>query len=108
MGIDKKDFGPAEKGRYSFEAGYKAMQKLLKSGKKVTGVFALADVMAIGAISAISDAGLSVPGDVSVIGYDGIPIGAYFCPKLFSLMYFAVPPISIKPKNVLAKLTVAT
>ncbi|MBO4377208.1 MAG: LacI family DNA-binding transcriptional regulator [Lachnospiraceae bacterium] len=82
MGIDKKDFGPAEKGRYSFEAGYKAMQKLLKSGKKVTGVFALADVMAIGAISAISDAGLSVPGDVSVIGYDGIPIGAYFCPKL--------------------------
>ena len=84
-GIAPSDFGPEEKGRYSFEAGYKAMQKLLKENKKITAVFALADVMAIGAISAICDAGLKVPEDVSVIGYDGIPIGAYFCPKLTTI-----------------------
>ena len=85
FGIKKEDFGPQVGGRYSFEAGYEAMKKLLKGDKKITGVFALADVMAIGAISAISDAGLSVPEDISVIGYDGIPIGAYFCPKLTTI-----------------------
>ncbi len=81
-GLKPEEFGPEEKGRYSFEAGYKAMDKILKSGKKITAVFALADVMAIGAVSAISDAGLKVPDDISVVGYDGIPMGAYFCPKL--------------------------
>ena len=81
-GLKPNEFGPEEKGRYSFEAGYKAMDKILKSGKKITAVFALADVMAIGAVSAISDAGLKVPDDISVVGYDGIPMGAYFCPKL--------------------------
>lgn len=81
-GLKPSEFGPEEKGRYSFEAGYKAMEKILKSGKKITAVFALADVMAIGAVSAISDAGLKVPDDISVVGYDGIPMGAYFCPKL--------------------------
>ena len=58
------------------------MRKILNGGKKITAVFALADVMAIGAISAISDSGLKVPDDISVVGYDGIPMGAYFCPKL--------------------------
>lgn len=84
-GIRKEDFGPYVGGRYSFDAGYKGMQKLLASENKVTAVFALADVTAIGAVSAVWDSGLSVPEDVSVIGYDGIPIGAYYCPKLTTI-----------------------
>lgn len=84
-GIKPGDFGPMVGGRYSFEDGYKAMKHLLEKGTKVTGVFALADVLAIGAVSAITDFGLKVPEDISVIGYDGIAIGAFFCPKLTTI-----------------------
>ncbi|MBO4678213.1 MAG: LacI family DNA-binding transcriptional regulator [Lachnospiraceae bacterium] len=85
FGIKPEEFGPIEGGRYSFDAGYKAMSRILNKYRGVTGVFAIADVMAIGAISAISDFGLSVPKDISVIGYDGIPTGAYYCPKLTTI-----------------------
>ena len=43
----------------------------------ITAVFAMADVLAIGAMRAIHDRGLRVPEDISVIGFDGIDIGNY-------------------------------
>jgi LacI family transcriptional regulator len=68
--------------RYSCQDGYNAAQKLLQSGRKFTALFAAADVMAIGAIRALYDAGLRVPEDVSVMGYDGLPLGQYLVPQL--------------------------
>ena len=68
--------------RYSYESGYQATQRLLESGRKFTALFAAADVMAIGAIRALRDAGLQVPQDVSVIGFDGLPISKYLVPQL--------------------------
>lgn len=84
-GIDLSESGPYISGRYSFKSGYEAMDQLLSHGVKVTAVFAMADVMAIGAISAIYDYGLRVPEDISVVGFDGIQIGEYYCPKITTI-----------------------
>ena len=68
--------------RYSYQDGYLATQKLLRTGRKFTALFAVADVMAIGAIRALRDSGLRVPEDVSVMGFDGLPLGSYLVPQL--------------------------
>ena len=61
------------------------MKELLKKEPSVTAVFAMADVIAIGAIRALYDEGLRVPDDISVIGYDGLKIGGFFLPKLSTI-----------------------
>lgn len=68
--------------RYSYAGGYSATRKLLESGREFTALFAAADVMAIGAIRALRDSGLRVPEDVSVMGFDGLPLGSYLVPQL--------------------------
>ena len=84
--IEEKDMAPFVEGRFSFKAGYQGMEKLLDSGEKITAVFAVADVMAVGAISAITDRGLKVPEDISVLGFDGLELGEYVCPKLTTIV----------------------
>lgn len=68
--------------RFSYQDGYEATRKLLARGRKFTALFAVADVMAIGAIRALREHGLRVPEDVSVVGYDGLPLGTYLVPQL--------------------------
>ena len=68
--------------RYSYRDGYQATQALLDKGCRFTAIFAIADVMAIGAIRALRDNGLRVPEDVSVMGLDGLPLGSYLVPQL--------------------------
>ena len=68
--------------RYSYQDGYQATRALLNAGRQFTALFAAADVMAIGAIRALRDAGLRVPEDVSVMGFDGLPLGSYLVPQL--------------------------
>lgn len=72
-------------GRFCYEYGYAGMQEILRQTPEVTAVFAMADVIAIGAIRALVDAGLRVPEDISVIGYDGLKIGGYYTPKLSTI-----------------------
>ncbi len=72
-------------GRYSYEYGYAGMQAALRETPDITAVFAMADVIAIGAIRAVVDAGLRVPEDVSVIGYDGLKIGGFYTPQLSTI-----------------------
>jgi len=64
------------------EIGYKPMQALLKTRPNFTAVFCFNDIAAIGAIRALKDAGLSVPGDVSVVGFDDIQSAEYCTPSL--------------------------
>ena len=71
-----------ETARFSYLDGYRATQNLLSRGRKFTALFAMADVMAIGAIRALRDAGYRVPEDVSVMGLDGLTIGQYTTPRL--------------------------
>ncbi len=68
--------------RFSYQDGYRATQALLDKGCKFSAIFAVADVMAIGAIRALRDNGLRVPEDVSVIGIDGLPLGSFLVPQL--------------------------
>lgn len=71
--------------RFSYDGGYQATAQLLAQGRRFTALFAECDVMAIGAIRALRDHGLRVPEDVSVMGYDGLPLGSYMVPKLSTI-----------------------
>jgi LacI family transcriptional regulator len=69
-------------GQSTPKLGYEAVQKLLAKGKQFTAIFCFNDMSAIGAMSAIRDHGLSVPGDISIIGFDDILSASYQAPKL--------------------------
>ena len=68
---------------FSLKAAYTAMTHVLDDGQPgFTALFAMSDLMAIGAIRAIIDKGLKVPDDISVIGFDGIELASYYNPPL--------------------------
>lgn len=67
------------------EIGYKPMRALLDKTRNFTAVFCFNDIAAIGAIRALHDAGLNVPGDVSVVGFDDILSASYFSPALTTI-----------------------
>lgn len=71
--------------RFSYDGGYQATAQLLAQGRNFTALFAACDLMAIGAIRALGDHGLRVPEDVSVMGYDGLPLGSYMVPRLSTI-----------------------
>jgi DNA-binding LacI/PurR family transcriptional regulator len=64
------------------QLGYKAIKKLLSTGEKFSALFAFNDISAMGAIRALHEAGLQVPKDVSVIGFDDIQSAAFQNPSL--------------------------
>lgn len=68
--------------RYSFADAYDTTRRLLARCPELTALFCVSDVMAIGTIRAIRDLGRRVPQDVSVVGYDGIPLAEYSVPRL--------------------------
>ncbi len=68
--------------RFSYEGGYQAVCNLLDRGCDFTALFAMSDVMAIGAIRALNDRGIKVPEDVSVMGFDGLQVGDFIQPRL--------------------------
>ncbi len=70
---------------YCMENGYLTTRKLLQSGREVTAIYAAADSLAIGACRAVLEAGLRIPEDISVVGYDGMEIGEYYNPKLTTI-----------------------
>jgi len=71
--------------RFSYRSGYETMQRVLGSGRPVSAVFAMADVIAVGAIRAIRERGLRIPEDISVMGYDSLELCDYLMPKLSSV-----------------------
>ncbi|MBT8082203.1 MAG: LacI family DNA-binding transcriptional regulator [Gammaproteobacteria bacterium] len=62
--------------------GYRAILELLERGVEFDAVFAVTDVIAIDAMRALEDNGLSVPRDVAVVGFDDVPLAAYVTPPL--------------------------
>lgn len=69
-------------GGFTDESGEEAMSELLSTPPLPTAVFAASDVVALGALSAIQSAGLSVPGDIALVGFDDIPLAQYIDPPL--------------------------
>ncbi|MCZ8511362.1 LacI family DNA-binding transcriptional regulator [Paenibacillus filicis] len=74
--------GFAERGDYDFESGYAAMSRLLKLEDGPTAVFCSNDDMAVGAIKAITNHGLRVPEDISVVGFDDDLFSGFMTPAL--------------------------
>ena len=68
--------------RYSLPDAYDAAKRLLRRCPELTALFCVSDVMAIGAIRAIRDLGRRVPEDISVVGFDGIPLARFSVPRL--------------------------
>jgi len=62
--------------------GYQATRRLLESGDAFDAIFAGTDLIAIGAMRALQDSGKRVPADVSVVGFDDMPLAAYVSPSL--------------------------
>ncbi len=70
---------------FSMENGYLSTKKLLERGEKFTALYAVSDALAIGARRALYEAGLRVPEDVSLAGYDGIDMAGYSVPSLTTM-----------------------
>jgi DNA-binding LacI/PurR family transcriptional regulator len=77
--FDKKLFA---EGDFTCESGYLAMRQILASNVQPTAVFAGNDTLAVGAMLAVREAGLSIPQEFAVVGYDDIPAAAFACPPL--------------------------
>jgi DNA-binding LacI/PurR family transcriptional regulator len=69
-------------GDWEIESGYEAAKNLLNLEERPTAIFAANDLMALGAIYAIQDAGLSVPKDLAVVGYDNRNFTKTFRPRI--------------------------
>jgi DNA-binding LacI/PurR family transcriptional regulator len=75
-----------EEGRdFSYEAGYAATKRLLRKAVRPDALFFASDVMAVGGVDAARELGLSVPEDVSIVGYDDVPMAALPCYSLTTI-----------------------
>ncbi len=70
---------------FTTESGIEAVQSLIRAKTKFDAIFACNDLLAMGAIRALTEQGYRVPEDVSVVGYDDTPLGATFIPPLSSV-----------------------
>lgn len=76
---------PEVAGDFNEASGFRAAAELLRRPRRPTAIFAANDSMAISALSALHEAGLRVPEDVAVVGFDDIPMARYMAPPLTSV-----------------------
>jgi len=81
----------------SFDAGRTAMETLLRADERPDAVFAVSDTLAAGALLAIAQAGLTMPDDIAVVGFDGTPLAEMVSPQLSTV---AQPSLQIGRKAV--------
>ncbi len=77
---------PDEDPEYSYENGYLAAKRLIADGTEFDAIFAVADVMAVGAMRALYEKNISIPHDCSVMGFDGIELSEYCTPSLTTVV----------------------
>ena len=82
---------------FSPEGGCAGAEELLARKREFSAIFAMSDLMAMGAVRTLLDHGLRVPQDVSVIGFDGIPLGEFMAPRLSSV---AQPTVDMARRSV--------
>lgn len=92
-----------QEGDHRVEGGAHAMQRILESRKRLpTAVLTSNDLTAIGAMGAIHRAGLRIPEDISIIGFDGIELSAYTQPALTTLFVSRADLASLAFKSLLS------
>jgi LacI family transcriptional regulator len=74
-----------QEGDFYVESGYEAMRALLALPEPPTAVFAASDLMAVGALRAVTESGRSVPGDLSLVGFDDIQLARLLQPPLTTI-----------------------
>jgi len=74
-------------GNFSEASGYDAVKKALDIHPRPTAIFASNDSMAIGALSALHEAGVRVPDEIALAGFDDIPVARYLSPALTSVHF---------------------
>lgn len=84
-------------GNYDYRGAYNETMKFLSKHKKVTAIFAISDIMAVGCAKAIKDSGLIVGKDISIIGFDGMDVSEFYNPTITTI---------IQPKVEMAKISV--
>ena len=67
---------------FSYDSGYAAIRRLMDVVPRPTAIFASSDQQAIGGMRAAADLGLAVPGDLSIVGFDDIPLAKLVMPRL--------------------------
>lgn len=72
-------------GHYTYKGGQRAAREFLEHSERPTAIFAISDIMAVGAIRAIKAAGLKIPEDVAVVGFDNSEISALYDPRLSTI-----------------------
>lgn len=72
-------------GNFTPASGLEAMNELLKLSPRPTAVFVASDVVTMGAIQAIKRADLNIPRDIALVGFDDIPMAAYYNPPLTTI-----------------------
>ncbi|ADU28959.1 LacI family DNA-binding transcriptional regulator [Evansella cellulosilytica] len=83
--INVNDDYIVDAGYFDYESGQEAMKKLLLCDPIPTAVYVSGDMMALGAICEINNAGLKVPDDISIIGFDDIQLARYTTPRLTTI-----------------------
>ncbi|MCU1676027.1 MAG: LacI family transcriptional regulator [Frankiales bacterium] len=72
-------------GHFLEQGGYEAMRELLERHPDIDGLFSASDLMASGALHALADAGRTVPGDISVVGFDDTIVASHTRPRLTTI-----------------------
>jgi len=70
---------------FSSQSGYDCLKALLEENDDFTAVFVASDSVAFGAMAAIRDAGMRIPEDISIVGFDDIPMASYVTPGLTTI-----------------------
>jgi DNA-binding LacI/PurR family transcriptional regulator len=86
-------------GDFSRASGYHAMRALLQSDERPTAVFVGSDLVAFGALAAVRDAGLRIPEDVAIVGFDDVPMAADVTPPLTTVHLPAQEPAMRLPNG---------
>jgi LacI family repressor for deo operon, udp, cdd, tsx, nupC, and nupG len=73
------------RGDFSLQSGHRAAERILAMKERPTAVFCAADMVAFGLIAGLNKGGLSVPQDISVIGFDDIDMSDYYVPALTTI-----------------------
>lgn len=73
-------------GNYTFAAGYEAAKQFLAISERPTAIFAASDAMAIGAEKALLEAGIKIPEEIAVFGFDGLDFAEYVHPSLSTVV----------------------
>ena len=91
-------------GDFSAVSGYRAIQELIHNGVRFDGIFAANDQMAVGALHAMQSAGISVPGDVRLVGFDNTFIASIVNPAITVISVSATELGRLAVKRVLERL----